>query len=120
MDLRFTAAMAAVLVLNLAGSFLIKLMTRYWPDQYVLLGVLGAAVVLVSLLRVVMWIFLGRRYQLSYAHPFLSLNYVVAVFLGMAAFDEPLRWQRVVGGALIALSVAGLARSRHRREEGAA
>ncbi len=117
MDLRFTVAMAAVLVLNLAGSFLIKIMTRYWPDEYVTLVILGAAVVLVSLLRVVMWLFLGRRYQLSYAHPFLSLNYVVAVFLGMAVFGESLQWQRVIGGTIIALSVAGLARSRHRREE---
>ena len=119
MSVRLAAAIALMLVLNLAGTFLLKTMTRLWPAQPVLFVVLAAVVGAVALGRVFVWLALGRRFQLSYIHPFLSLNYVLAVFLGVAAFDEPLRPARLVGGAVIAASMVLLSRSPHARERDA-
>jgi drug/metabolite transporter (DMT)-like permease len=113
---RLTFAIAAVLALNLAGSFLIKLMARLGPDPLLPFVLIGGVVILVAALRVFGWLLLGRFFQLSFIHPFLSLNYVLAVFLGMVAFDEPFAWNRLLGGAIITLSVLVLTRSKHQRE----
>lgn len=114
--MKLTIAIAAVLALNLAGSFLIKLMARLGPDPLVLFVLIGGLVILVAALRVFGWLLLGRYFQLSFIHPFLSINYVLAVFLGMAAFDEPFAWNRLLGGAVITASVLMLTRSKNQRE----
>ncbi len=116
MSPRLAAAITLMLVLNLSGAFLIKTMTRFWPEQPLLFVVLALGVVVISIGRVGTWLALGKRFQLSYIHPFLSLNYVLAVFLGMAAFDEPFRMGRLVGGLIIAISVMLLSRSPHMRD----
>ncbi len=118
MSARLAAAIGLMLVLNLAGSFLIKTMTRFWPGQPVVFVLLAAGVVAVSVGRIGVWLALGKRFQLSYIHPFLSLNYVLAVFLGMVAFDESLRPGRLLGALIIAISVTLLSRSPHAREHG--
>ena len=118
---KLAVAIAAVLALNLAGSFLIKLMARLGPDPFRItlpFVLIGGAVLVVAALRVFGWLLLGRYFQLSFIHPFLSLNYVIAVFLGMAAFDEPFAWNRLVGGVIITASVLMLTRSKHQREPG--
>ncbi len=116
MSWKLISAITLMLVLNLAGAFQIKIMTRFWPDQLILLGIPALGVVAISVARVGMWLALGKRFQLSYIHPFLSLNYVLAVFLGMAAFDEPFTMGRLVGGLIIAVSVTVLSRSSHVRD----
>lgn len=116
MSPRLAAAIALMLVVNLTGSFLIKTMTRFWPDQLGVFALLALGVIVVSVARIGLWLALGKRFQLSYIHPFLSLNYVLAVFLGMAAFAEPFRTSRLIGGMIIALSVMFLSRSPHVRE----
>lgn len=118
MNLKLAAAIVLMLVLNLAGSFLIKTMSGLWPGQPAWLGLLALAVIAVSIGRIGVWLALGKRFQLSFIHPFLSLNYVLAVFLGMAAFDEPFRPGRLIGGLIIAASVTLLSRSSHVREDG--
>ena len=118
--MKLAVAIAAVLALNLAGSFLIKLMARLGPDPLVPFVLVGGAVLVVAGLRVFGWLLLGRHFQLSFIHPFLSLNYVIAVFLGMAAFDEPFAWNRLLGGAVITASVLMLTRSKNQREDGVA
>ena len=116
MSARLAAAIGLMLALNITGAFLIKTMTRYWPTQPWIFGALALGVIIVSVGRIGTWLALGKRFQLSYIHPFLSLNYVLAVFLGMAAFAEPFRTGRLIGGLIIALSVALLSRSPHVRE----
>lgn len=116
MSPRLALAILVMLALNLGGSFLIKTMTRFWPEQPIIFAVLALGVVVISIGRIGTWLALGKRFQLSYIHPFLSLNYVLAVFLGMAAFGEPFRLGHLVGAIVIALSVTALSRSPHARE----
>ncbi len=118
MSPRLALAIVLMLALNLGGAFLIKTMTRYWPDQPVVCGILALGVVVVSVGRIGTWLALGKRFQLSYIHPFLSLNYVLAVFLGMAAFGEAFRPSHLIGALVIAASVTLLSRSPNAREQG--
>jgi len=117
MSWKLASAIALMLVLNLSGAFLIKFMTRFWPDHLLLCGLLAAGVMVISIGRVGIWLALGRHFQLSYIHPFLSLNYVLAVFLGMAAFSEPFSVGRLIGGMIIAISVMLLSHSAYARDK---
>ncbi len=119
MSLKLAAAIVLMLALNLAGAFLIKTMSGLGSENLSWVVLLGLGVVVVSAARVGTWLALGKRFQLSFIHPFLSLNYVLAVFLGMAAFDEPFRAGRLVGGVIIAASVVLLSRSSHARDQDA-
>ena len=106
-----------LLVLNLGGYVIIKLVAGE-PLQNHLLIQLG----LIALLGVVYasmmlaWLWLGRRYQLSYIYPILGLNYVIAVFVGSLAFHEPFYWQSLAGTLVIMAGVVLISTSPHSAE----
>ena len=62
--------------------------------------------------RAVAWIQMGKHYQLSYVYPFMSLNFVMATFLGQWLFNEPVTLGKVIGSALIMTGVLVLSTSK--------
>jgi len=108
-----------LLVLNLGCYVLIKLigsdsMQGNLLTQLTLLFVLGCAYLAMTL----MWLRLGKHYQLSFIYPIVGLNYVVAAILGVMAFGEPFAWQVFVGAASITTGVALISSTPHRHESG--
>jgi multidrug transporter EmrE-like cation transporter len=51
------------------------------------------------------WMAAMTKFPLSHAYPFMSLAFVLVMFLSALFFQEPLSWPKVVGMALI---VAGI------------
>lgn len=113
--LLFPVGILTLLFLNLAAAVLIKLSPCYYGELPVLLGLLAGLVAIYGLVAFA-WLLLGRRYQLSYVYPLLSLNYVLSLVVGMAAFHEPFNGRRWAGALVIVVGVAVVSRSKHRME----
>lgn len=58
-----------------------------------------------ALLASVTWALALEKSSLSFAYPFMALNFVLVPFLGAAFFGEPLSWMKLTA---IALIVAGV------------
>lgn len=102
-----------LLFLNLGSAILIKMSPAYY-ERYILLGGVILAVSGIYLLRTIIWLFLGRHYQISYVYPLLSINYVLSLFVGMAVFHEPFDLRRFAGAMVILCGVSILSFSKHR------
>ncbi|HBO44794.1 MAG TPA: hypothetical protein DD670_12865 [Planctomycetaceae bacterium] len=109
---------ALLLVLNLTGALAIKVIGRNVDDIAIVMGTL-AALLVVYAGRAVVWLMVGKRYQLSYAYPLMSINYPVAFFIGIYVFGEYFSHMCLIGTLIITLGVACIASSRHRKDEGA-
>lgn len=73
--------------------FLIRLLLNPW-----VISAFGAA-----FLASVTWMGAMSKFQLSFAYPFMSLNFVIVLLLGAWLFNEPLSIIRIAGVALICL-----------------
>jgi multidrug transporter EmrE-like cation transporter len=76
-------------------SFIFSLLLNPW----IITGLLSA------FLASLFWIAAMTKFPISYAYPFMSLAFVLVVFLGAAFFNEPVTWSRVIGLTAI---VAGI------------
>lgn len=75
--------------------FIAGLLTNLW----VLSGLAAA------LLAAISWMLAVSKLPLSHAYPFVSLSFVLVVFLSYVTFSEPLSWPKVLGVAFIVLGV---------------
>lgn len=51
------------------------------------------------------WIGALLKFELSYAYPFMSLNFVLVVFLSFFIFQESFNWYKILGLLLICIGV---------------
>lgn len=115
--LPLAAVVVPLLVLNLAAGVSAKFLAAALPA-------LTAAVVPALIMgacyagRLGLWLYAGRRWQLSFLYPIMSLNYVAAALLGRALFNEVLTAQRWVGLLVLLAGVVMCATSPHRDETG--
>jgi drug/metabolite transporter (DMT)-like permease len=106
-----------LLVLNLGSYVLIKLIK---PDMVAALD--WSQLALVVLLGVVycsqtlFWLWVGKQYQLSYIYPFIGINYILSLLVGMTAFHEPFSLKATIGSAVIMAGVLLISSSPHREE----
>ena len=110
-----TSSVLFLLFLNLASWFLVKISPAFY-GQYLMLAGLIAVVTGSYLIQTIIWLWLGRYYQISYVYPMLSINYVLSLFVGMIVFHEPFVLQRFVGAVIILVGVVFISSSRHRHE----
>lgn len=66
-------------------------------DPYILTGYVSA------FLASLAWMAALTKFDLSYAYPFMSLNFVVVLLLSVMILQEPLNLNKVVGIILITL-----------------
>jgi drug/metabolite transporter (DMT)-like permease len=104
-----------LLFLNMASGVLIKISAQYHANYYAL-AVVTSAIVFFYLLRTLVWLFLGKYYQLSYVYPFIGLNYILSVFVGVLFFDEDFQMKRLIGSILILCGVLIITRSKHQND----
>lgn len=76
-------------------AFIAHLLTNIW----VLSGLAAA------LLASICWMLAMSKLPLSHAYPFVSLSFVLVLFLSYATFSEPLSVPKLLGVALIVLGV---------------
>ncbi|MBU0936362.1 MAG: hypothetical protein KKI09_14685 [Spirochaetes bacterium] len=103
------------LLLNLAGSLALKTFTAV-PISLLSLSLFALLLGGIYLARAITWLALGRRFQLSFVYPLLSINYLAAYAIGLLFFSEALTATRVLGCLLISGGAALLGRSKHSTE----
>lgn len=107
-----------MIVLTVYGQMILKwrmdqlgtLPLGFWPGLRHLLGLLVDPAILSSFFAAFVaslaWMAAMTRFELSYAYPFTSLNFVVVLILSVWLLGEQLTAQKVVGIALIMLGTA--------------
>ena len=76
-------------------TFLLRLLLNPW----VLSGFVAAFVASLA------WMAAMTRFQLSYAYPFMSLNFVLVLGLSAWLFQEPISFAKVVGITLVVMGI---------------
>ena len=110
------AVVVALMALNLTAGISAKFVALLLPS--LLPALLPAALMAICYAgRLVLWLYAGRRWQLSYLYPILSLNYIAAAVAGRLIFGEAISPHRVVGLALLLAGVLVCALSPHRHEQ---
>ena len=115
LELAFLACVAVAL--NLAGALLGKLIALSLASRW-LSTVLFIALCFVYLLRTVYWVVVGRRWQLSFLYPVLSVSYFVSFLIGIVFLKEEFAWNRLVGAFVIVAGVLVISTSTHRHVVG--
>ena len=84
---------AGQLPVDLGGKifFLLKILLNPW----ILSGFASAFVAALA------WMAAMTKLDLSHAYPFMSLAFVLVLFLSVFFFNEPLTWPKIAGMALI-------------------
>jgi drug/metabolite transporter (DMT)-like permease len=78
------------------AAFLLGLLLNPWVLS-ALAAAFGAALC---------WMLAMTKLDLSHAYPFVSLSFVLVLFLSALFFGEPLSWAKALGVALIVAGVA--------------
>ena len=76
-------------------AFLLGLLLNPWVVS-VLMAAFAAAL---------SWMMAMSKLDLSHAYPFVSLSFVLVLFLSAGLFGESLNWMKLTGAALICLGV---------------
>ncbi len=89
---------AGALPADVSGKarFVVDLLLNLW----VLSGLAAALVASVT------WMLAMSKLPLSHAYPFVSLSFVLVLFLSYAVFSEPLTLLKILGVGLIVIGVA--------------
>ena len=95
--MRWQATAAGQLPAGVAAQaeFVIRLLLSPW--------VLSA--ILATFFAGVLWLLAMTRFELSYAYPFMSLNYVLVVGASVLLFSESLSAPKLIGTALVIVGV---------------
>lgn len=80
--------------------FVLHLLVKPW--------VLSA--ILATFLSGVSWMLAMTRFEISYAFPFVSLNYLLVLAAGVLLFQEELNAAKLVGSGLVVLGIIVIAR----------
>lgn len=100
--MRWQVELAGPLPASTAGKFgyVISLLMNPW----VITGIAA------TFLAGISWMLAMTKFEISYAYPFISLNYVVIFFASFLIFNESFNMYKLMGTALIIAGVAVLAK----------
>ena len=57
------------------------------------------------------WMLALTRFELSYAYPWMGVNYLLVLLLGIALFGEQMSYGKIIGTLLVIVGLIVLARS---------
>lgn len=81
-------------------GFVISLIANPW----VLSGIFA------TFLAGVSWMLAMTRFEISYAYPFVSLNYILVLLAGFFLFNETLGAAKLIGSALVIVGIIVIAK----------
>lgn len=100
--MRWQVSAAGALPTDTPGkiNFVIELLLNPW----VLSGIVA------TFLAGVSWMLAMTKFEISYAYPFVSLNYILVLAAGFLLFNETINVTKLAGSALVILGVIVIAR----------
>jgi len=81
-------------------GYIINLLLNPW----VLSGIVS------TFLAGVFWLLAMTKFEISYAYPFVSLNYILVLAAGFVLFNESINVAKLAGSALVVLGIVVIAR----------
>jgi len=81
-------------------GYIINLLLNPW----VLSGIVS------TFLAGVFWLLAMTKFEISYAYPFVSLNYILVLAAGFVLFNESINAPKLAGSALVVLGIVVIAR----------
>lgn len=66
--------------------------------------------ILATFLAGVSWMLAMSRFEIGYAYPFVSLNYVIVLVASVLLFNESLSGSKILGTALVIAGIAVISR----------
>ncbi len=99
--MRWQVSLAGVLPADLMGKvyFVVHLFLNPW----VISGIFA------TLLAGISWMLAMSRFEISYAYPWISLNFLLMLFFGVVFFDESFSFAKLFGTFLVVAGIAVLA-----------
>ena len=100
--MRWQVTMAGPLPVDVQGkfSYVFELIFNPW----VLSGIIS------TFLAGVSWMLAMTKFEISYAYPFVSLNYILVLAAGVLLFDESISVAKIVGCVLVMFGIVVVAR----------
>lgn len=107
----------AVIALTVFGNIIIKWRVNHAGElpansqekfNYIFSLILDPVIItgyLAAFLASIVWIIVMTKFDLSYAYPFASLNFVIILLLSALILNEPLSFYRLLGVSFIMLGV---------------
>jgi len=96
--LRWQVGAAGELPLDGPGKF--RFVLTLLVNPWVLSGIVATFFAGVS------WMLAMTRFEISYAYPFISLNYIVILAAGILLFNESLSQQKIMGTVIVIIGIA--------------
>ena len=113
------AAVGALMACNLLSVVMAKVVAGRFPVQMefsklllllVYVGIWGST----YLFRLILWMIVGKKYQLSFIYPIMELNFFLTYLVGILFWGERFSWLQMGGLASIYLGVLIITTSSHR------
>ncbi len=100
--MRWQVGLAGALPPDMSGriNYIFSLLLNPW----VLSGIVA------TFLAGVSWMLAMTKFQISYAYPFVSLNYILVMAAGFLLFNETVDATKLAGSALVILGIIIIAR----------
>ncbi len=113
MKLIFAVSIACLF--NLSGAILTKYLALA-PVFSITFYIIASCLLFTLLARLIFWAQAGKKWQLSFIYPFLSVTYILAIPIGIILFSERPSFTKIIGGIIICTGVAVLSTTQHRNE----
>lgn len=95
--MRWQVSQAGALPIDLIGKmqFIAQLFTNPW----ILVSILA------TLFAGISWMLAMSRFEISYAYPWIGLNFVLMMLFGALLFGEPINFEKFLGTAFVIAGV---------------
>lgn len=58
----------------------------------------------------VSWMLAMTKFDISYAFPFVSLNYIIILFAGVVIYHEPINLMKIIGSLIVVIGIIVLSK----------
>jgi len=96
---------------SLAGALPADLMGKVYFVGHLFLNPWVISSIFATLLAGISWMLAMSRFEISYAYPWISLNFLLMFFFGVVLFDETFSLAKFFGTCLVVAGIAVLAGS---------
>jgi multidrug transporter EmrE-like cation transporter len=101
--IRWQVSQAGALPVDLVGK--VQFVAQLFLNPWVLSSIVA------TLFAGISWMLTMSRFEISYAYPWVSLNFVLMLLLGVLLFEESLSFAKVLGTLLVVAGIVVIARS---------